>query len=79
MTKYHMKKYRISGDYGIQIGEWIGLEVRAKNADNALRRLIRECKKAGVWDRVGLHNCNVYRIKESEAPKVAKTEDWMIT
>jgi hypothetical protein len=39
-----------------------------------------ECKKAGVWDRVGLHNCNVYEIKEpKKKPKVTKTEDWMIT
>jgi hypothetical protein len=58
-----MKRYRIRGEYGIQIGDWIELEVKASSYDHALRRLIRECKKVGMWERIGRSNCYVEEVK----------------
>jgi hypothetical protein len=57
-----MKTYRIWGEYGPCASDKLELIVRARSRDNAMRRLIRELKRDGHWNRTGLGNCYVEEI-----------------
>ena len=49
-----MNLYRVIGTYGIQSGQCYDRVYRAKSAENARKRFIREIKKDAPsrWDRI---------------------------
>lgn len=54
-----MKRYRVVGEYGIQMGDYYVYLCRAKSPENAKKRAIREFMKYSQWPLIGESNVHV--------------------
>ena len=62
-----MKRYRVWGEYGPIACDTIVWYGRAKTPENAVKRAVKEFKKTGFWDHIGMSNVHVDEAYEQDS------------